>query len=144
MRTSVTFMGSEDPRATERLGVIGQMDCVMTALLAEIEEGGVSTPPWPPFRAPTLGVPNLTVSRLLRYIIKDLQQPRKEPAEGSWAGCSIPNSRRRCMVQSSCTGTLSCWWPTRHLPKLPPGRVCVNLPRDMASRCDGTPDFDST
>jgi hypothetical protein len=82
MRTSFTFMGSEDPRATERLGVIGQMDCVMTALLAEIEEGGVSTPPWPPFRAPTLGVPNLTVSRLLRDIIKDLQQPRREPAEG--------------------------------------------------------------
>jgi hypothetical protein len=82
MRTSFTFMGSEDRRATERLGVIGQMDCVMTALLAEIDEGGVSTPPWPPFRAPTLGVPNLTVSRLLRCIIEDLQQPRREPAEG--------------------------------------------------------------
>jgi hypothetical protein len=82
MRTSFTFMGSEDPRATERLGVIDQMDCVMTALLAEIEEGGMASPPWPPFRAPTLGVPNLTVFRLLKDIIKDLQQPRREPAEG--------------------------------------------------------------
>ncbi|PYR46444.1 MAG: hypothetical protein DMF89_21995, partial [Acidobacteria bacterium] len=64
-RTSFTFMGSEDPLAPERLGNIGRMDCVMAALLGEIEEGGMATPPWPPFRAPTLGVPNLTVARLL-------------------------------------------------------------------------------
>jgi hypothetical protein len=75
-------MGSEDPRATERLGTIGRMDCVMAALFAEIEEGGMASPPWPPFRAPTLGIPNLTVSRLLDDVIKDLQQPRREPAEG--------------------------------------------------------------
>ena len=80
MRTSFTFMGSEDPRATERLGTIGRMDSVMVALFAEVEEGGMATPPWPPFRAPTLGVPNLTVSRLLD-VLKDLQQPRREPAD---------------------------------------------------------------
>jgi hypothetical protein len=81
IRTSFTFMGSEDSRATERLGTIGRMDSVMVALFAEIEEGGMATPPWPPFRAPTLGVPNLTVSRLLD-VLKDLHQPRREPADG--------------------------------------------------------------
>ena len=38
-RTSFTFAGSEDPRATERLGMIGQLDNVMAALFAEIEAG---------------------------------------------------------------------------------------------------------
>jgi Protein of unknown function (DUF3626) len=84
MRTSFTFMGSEDPRAAERLGTIGRMHGVMAALLAEIEEGGISTPPWPPFRAPTLGVPQLTVPRLLD-ILGELQQPRGDPA-GEEAG----------------------------------------------------------
>ncbi len=79
-------MSSEDPRATERLGITGRMDCVMTALFAEIEEGGMATPPWPPFRAPTLGVPNLTVSLLLKQVIKDLQQPPREPAHGDLGG----------------------------------------------------------
>jgi hypothetical protein len=82
MRTSFTFMGSEDPRATERLGTIGRMDGVMAALFAEIETGGMANPPWPPFHAPTLGVPNLTISRLLD-ILKGLQQPRREPPEGA-------------------------------------------------------------
>jgi len=80
-RTSFTFAGSEDPRAAERLGLIGRMDAVMCALLAEIEEGGMATPPWPPFRAPTLGVPNLTVARLLE-MLNELRRPRRDPAEG--------------------------------------------------------------
>lgn len=79
-RTSFTFMGSEDPRATERLGIVGRMDGVMAALLPEIEEGGMATPPWPPFRAPTLGIPQLTVTRLLE-VINRLSQPRRDPAE---------------------------------------------------------------
>jgi hypothetical protein len=53
-RTSFTFMGSEGPRATDRQGTIGHMHSVMAGLLAEIDEGGVATPEWPPFRAPTL------------------------------------------------------------------------------------------
>jgi uncharacterized protein DUF3626/glycosyl hydrolase family 26 len=53
----------------------------MCALLAEIEEGGMSTPPWPPFRAPTLGVCNLTVARLVD-VLKELPQPRRDPADG--------------------------------------------------------------
>jgi len=80
-RTSFTFMGSEDPRATERVGTIGRMDSVMAALLAEIEQGGVVCPPWPPYRAPTLGVVKLTIPRLLR-ILHELAQPRKDPATG--------------------------------------------------------------
>jgi hypothetical protein len=80
MRTSFTFAGSEDPRAAERLGLIGQMHGVMSALIAEIEEGGMANPPWPPFRAPTLGVPHLTVTRLLD-ILNELRQPRQDPAD---------------------------------------------------------------
>jgi hypothetical protein len=75
-------MGSEDARATERLGTLGWMDSVMAALFAEIEEGGMATPPWPPFRAPTLGVPTLTVARLLE-VVDSLSQPRRDPGEGA-------------------------------------------------------------
>jgi len=78
---SFTFMGSEDPQATERLGTIGRMHSVIAALLTEIEEGGMAAPPWPPFRAPTLGVPQLTVPLLLD-ILHELPQPRREPADG--------------------------------------------------------------
>ena len=74
-RTTVTFAGSEDPRATERLGMIGQMDNVMAALFGEIEAGGRAAPPWPPFRSPTLGVSNLTVARLLE-VLGELARPR--------------------------------------------------------------------
>jgi hypothetical protein len=81
MRTSFTFAGSEDPRATERLGLIDRMHGVMCGLLTEIEEGGMASPPWPPFRAPTLGVPNLTVSRLLK-MLNELQRPRTDPGDG--------------------------------------------------------------
>ena len=80
VRTSFTFAGSEDPRANERLGMIGQMENVMAALFAEIEAGGMAAPPWPPFRAPTLGLSNLTVARLLE-VLRELARPRKEPAD---------------------------------------------------------------
>jgi Protein of unknown function (DUF3626) len=39
----------------------------------------MAAPPWPPFRAPTLGVPNLTVARLLNFL-RELASPRKDPA----------------------------------------------------------------
>ena len=80
VRTSFTFAGSEDSRAAEQLGTIDRMDNVMAALFAEIEGGGVATPPWPPYRAPTLGVPNLTVAHLLD-MLEALAQPRTDPAE---------------------------------------------------------------
>jgi hypothetical protein len=80
VRTSFTFAGSEDPAAKERLGMIGQMENVMAALFAEIEAGGMAAPPWPPFRAPTLGLSNLTVARWLE-VLCELARPRKEPAD---------------------------------------------------------------
>lgn len=79
-RTSFTFMGTEGPRAAERLGIMGRMDGVMAALLSEIEEGAMAKPAWPPFRAPTLGIPELTVPRLLE-VISTLSQPRRDAAE---------------------------------------------------------------
>ena len=77
-RTSFTFAGSEDPRAADRLGTVDMMDAVMAALLDEIEAGGMAAPPWPPFRAPTLGVANLTVERVLQ-LFHELANPRKDP-----------------------------------------------------------------
>ena len=79
-RTSFTFAGSEDPQATKRLGTISRLDNVMAALFAEIEAGGMAAPPWPPFRAPTLGLSNLTVARLLD-VLCELARPRIEPAD---------------------------------------------------------------
>jgi Protein of unknown function (DUF3626) len=66
---------------TERVGLIGRIHRVMAALLAEIDQGGMAIPPWPPFRAPTLGVPNLTVAQLPK-MLNELQQPRRDPADG--------------------------------------------------------------
>src|SRR5262249_18750752 len=80
-RTTFTFMGSEDIRAAERLGTIGQMDGVMAALLAEIDVGGIASPPWPPYRAPTPGIAGLTITRLLA-VLRDLEQDRGDPAVG--------------------------------------------------------------
>ena len=52
----------------------------MAALFAEIEGGAMAAPQWPPFRAPTLGVPSLTVARLLDFVGL-LAQPRRDAAE---------------------------------------------------------------
>jgi hypothetical protein len=41
----------------------------------------MTTPPWPPYRAPTLGVAQLTIPRLL-HLFHELAQPRKDPAVG--------------------------------------------------------------
>ena len=56
-----TFSGSEQPDASERLGTIERLECVLAPLLAEVAAGGRAHVPWPPFVAPTLGVKNLTV-----------------------------------------------------------------------------------
>lgn len=80
MRTSFTFAGSEDPRAPNHAGTIEALDAVIAALLAEIEAGGFATPPWPPFRAPTLGLPDLTILKFL-HLTKSLAAPRRDPLE---------------------------------------------------------------
>jgi len=80
-RSSITFMGSEHPHATNRVGTLAEPHVVMAALLAEIENGGIATPDWPPFRAPTLGVPDLTVSRF-RDLLKLLGERRPNPSLG--------------------------------------------------------------
>jgi hypothetical protein len=81
-RTSITFMGSEHPHATDRVGTLATPDAVMAALLTEIENGGLATPAWPPFRAPTLGVPGITVSRFCGFF-NILREPRPNPSLGA-------------------------------------------------------------
>jgi hypothetical protein len=80
-RTSITFMGSEHAQASSRVGTLADPHAVMAALLAEIENGGIATPEWPPFRAPTLGVPALTVSRFYD-VLKLLRERRPNPSQG--------------------------------------------------------------
>jgi len=80
-RSSITFMGSEDPRASERVGSLSTPHGVMAALLTEIENGGMATPQWPPYRTPTLGVPGITVGRFCE-LVKALRDPRPDPSVG--------------------------------------------------------------
>jgi len=53
----------------------------MAALIAEIENGGIAIPAWPPFRAPTLGVADITVSRFCD-LLKILPDRRPNPSVG--------------------------------------------------------------
>lgn len=64
-RTTFTFAGSEQAQAAERIGDLAVLDSVMAALLEEIAQGEGARVPWPPWRAPTLGVPGLTVAGLV-------------------------------------------------------------------------------
>jgi hypothetical protein len=80
-RTSITFMGSEHPQASDRVGTLAKPHCAMVALLSEIENGGMAAPAWPPFRTPTLGVPGITVGRFCD-LAKSLCKPRPNPAVG--------------------------------------------------------------
>jgi hypothetical protein len=69
------------PSDVSTTGVGGRVrDNVMAALFGEIEAGGMAAPPWPPFRAPTLGLSNVTVAGLLD-VLRELASPRKEPAD---------------------------------------------------------------
>jgi hypothetical protein len=82
-RASFTFSGSEQGDAVERLGTIDRIGSVMAALLAEVAGGEGSRAPWPPFVAPTLGVPGLTVRGLLERLARDLALPRPSPPAGA-------------------------------------------------------------
>lgn len=81
-RTTFTFGGSEQALAGERAGTIDAMDSVMAALLEEVASGEGATVPWPPFVAPTLGVEDLTVSRLLAYLCRGLPLAEQDPGVG--------------------------------------------------------------
>lgn len=80
-RTSITFMGSEHPQASNRVGTVAKLHGPMAALLSEIENGGIATPEWPPFQAPTLGIKGITVGRFCR-LCKALSDPRRDPSVG--------------------------------------------------------------
>jgi hypothetical protein len=81
-RASFTFSGSEQPDAAERLGTIETMESVLAPLLTEVASGAGARVPWPPFIAPTLGVPDLTVPGLLERLTRELAWPRENPSTG--------------------------------------------------------------
>ena len=71
-RSTYTFGGSEQPRAIERLGTVDNLLPVMTALLEEVANGCVTPVKWPPFVAPTLGLPQLTVAEFLSRVCEEM------------------------------------------------------------------------
>jgi hypothetical protein len=81
-RTTFTFSGSEHPEALDRLGTIHHLDAVMAPLLEEISRGEGTTARWPPFIAPTLGIPGLTVPRFQELLISELPANRADPSVG--------------------------------------------------------------
>jgi hypothetical protein len=82
-RCSFTFSGSEQPLAVERLGTNNRMASVMAALLREVASGEGARVPWPPYVAPTLGVENLTIPRLLDVLCRELPLPPTDPSTGA-------------------------------------------------------------
>jgi hypothetical protein len=79
-RCSFTFSGSEQALAGERLGTIDRMGCVMAALFREVASCEGAMVSWPPFVAPTLGIKNLTIPRLLDIICRELSLPPTDPS----------------------------------------------------------------
>ena len=79
----------------------------MAGLLAEIDEGGVATPEWPPFRAPTLGIPQLTIPQLLETL-RDLPQPRKDPADEEAGRILDTQIEAQVHGLSTCTRMSNC------------------------------------
>jgi len=79
-RCSFTFSGSEQALAVERLGTIDRIGCVMAALFREVASCEGAMVPWPPFVAPTLGIQNLTIPRLLDILCRELSLPPTDPS----------------------------------------------------------------
>lgn len=98
-RTSFTFLGSEQPDAADRLGTIDAMEGVLGPLLAEVTAGSGTHVPWPPYVAPTLGVENVAVRRLLERVSTGLAMPRVDPSTVCPAVSSTAASRHRCTVR---------------------------------------------
>jgi hypothetical protein len=82
-RCTFTFSGSEQDLAIERIGTIDKMVSVMAALLREVAGGQGTRIPWPPFVAPTLGIENLTIPRLLDVLCHELPLPSMDPSNGA-------------------------------------------------------------
>lgn len=81
-RSTFTFGGSEQAGALERFGTLPRIYPVIAALLEEIAGGATTSVPWPPFVAPTLGVPGLTVCGLLARLAEALPARRQDPSAG--------------------------------------------------------------
>lgn len=81
-RCSFTFSGSEQTLALKRLGTIDRMASVMAALIREVASGEGARVPWPPFVAPTLGIENLTIPRLLDILCLELSLSPMDPSKG--------------------------------------------------------------
>jgi len=82
-RCSFTFSGSEQALALERIGTIDRMASVMAALLSEVATCKGARVPWPPFVAPTLGIENLTIPRLLDVLCRELPLAPANPSTGA-------------------------------------------------------------
>lgn len=82
-RCTFTFGGSEQANAIDRFGTLSHFAPVLAALLEEVASGGTTAVVWPPFVAPTLGVPHLTVCGLLDRLARELPRPRREPSRGT-------------------------------------------------------------
>jgi hypothetical protein len=82
-RSTFTFGGSEQAGAPERFGTLTAPHPVLAALFEEVAAGATTPVPWPPFVAPTLGVPGLTVAELLARLARDLPAGRPEPSVGA-------------------------------------------------------------
>ena len=78
-RTTITFMGSEHPQASDRVGTLARPHGAIAALLSEIENGGMAAPDWPPFRTPTLAIPGITLGRFCE-LARSLADPRPTPS----------------------------------------------------------------
>jgi len=91
----------------------------------------MAMPAWPPFRAPTLGVPRLTVSRFLK-LVGELAQPRIDPAD-STAGRVLDSG-----VEAQVHGPIELHEDAELLvadPSLQPAATGVIL-QELALKCE--------
>jgi hypothetical protein len=75
-RCSFTFGGSQDPAALEQSGTLACIESVISALLTKVEKGQGA-----------LGIKDLTVSRLLEYLLSELTKPSPDTSASPLGRC---------------------------------------------------------
>jgi Protein of unknown function (DUF3626) len=141
-RTSITFMGSEEPRAFDRAGTLATPHGVMAALLAEIRTAAWPRRPGLHFVRPRSRVPGITVGRFCE-LIKGIDASRPTPPVGLpgrvFAGTRVGKRSMNSQIStdSSCGGIVDSGSPCATCRMTSADRRCRGSRNKSPERAEG-------